>query len=108
MLRDDVVLALQHGGPVDLDLAGDIDAVLLGVLEMVVDLGVEEQRFGRNATPQQAGAAELFVVVDERGLQAVLSGANGGGVSGGASAEDRNVVDRVFPCLCQGLSVPEC
>ncbi len=63
MLGDDLVLALQHGRPVDLDLARDVDAIFLRMLEMVVNLRVKQQRLGRNAAPQQAGAAKLFVVL---------------------------------------------
>ena len=49
VLGDDPVLALQDGLPVDGDLAHAFDAVLGGMLQVVIDLGVEEQGLGRNA-----------------------------------------------------------
>ena len=97
MFGNNVVLALDDSRPVELDLAGHVDAVLFGVFEVVVNLGVEEQRLGRNAAPVQAGAAKLVVLLDESRLEAVLTGADGGGISGGASADDGYVVD----CVCQ-------
>ena len=93
VLGDDLVLAVEHGLPVDLAFAEAFDAVFLRVLQVVVDLGVEEQRLGGDAAHMQAGSAQLLGLLDQRDLQAVLSGANRGCVSGGTAAEDGYVVD---------------
>src|SRR4051812_31390010 len=63
---------------------------------MVGELRIEQQRLGRDAAHVQAGAAELVVFLDERGLQAKLAGADGGGVTGRAGANDGNVIDRLW------------
>jgi hypothetical protein len=46
------------------------------------DLGVEEQRLGRDAAPVKAGAAQFVLALDERNLEAMLPGANRRRVSG--------------------------
>ena len=55
-----------------------------------------QQRLGRNAADVQAGAAELGVFLDDRGLQAVLAGANGRGVAAGTAPDDDQVVCHFF------------
>ena len=70
------------------------DAIVLGVLQVVVDLRVEKQRLGGDAAPVEAGAAQLLVPLDERGLEPVLPGADGGGIPGGTSAENCDVINR--------------
>src|SRR6266536_6684845 len=62
---------------------------------MVPEFRVEEQSLRRNAAHMQASAAEIRVLLDQRSLQAVLSSANGGGVSGGAAADDGDIVNCV-------------
>ena len=96
MLGDDPVLAIQNGLPVESDRAHAFDAVLGGVLEVVIDLGVEEQGLGGNAAHVQAGASQLLFPLDQRDLQPVLPGADGGGISAGSAADDDYVVD----CFC--------
>ena len=59
MLGDDPVLAIENGLPVDSDLAHAFNAVLGGVLQVVIDLGVEEQGLGGNAAHVQASASQL-------------------------------------------------
>ena len=56
VLVDDLVLARQHRRPIQLEL-GDLDAELLGVLEVVVDFRVMQQHLGGDAADVQAGAA---------------------------------------------------
>ena len=58
VLVDDGGLALLHGIPVECAAVDVVDTVVGGVLEVVPDLGVEEQRLGRNAAHVQAGAAK--------------------------------------------------
>ncbi len=53
---------------------------------------VLEQRLGRNAAPQQAGAAERLLLFDDGDLQAELRGADGRHVAAGAGADDDDVV----------------
>ena len=71
------------------------DAEFLGVFQVIPEFGVEQQSFGRDAADVQAGAAEESVFFDESGFQAVLTGANGSGVSGRTAADDGYVVDCV-------------
>ena len=96
MLGDDPVFAVEDGLPVDGDVAHAFDAVLGGVFQVVIDLGVEEQGLGGNAAPVQAGAAQLLFPLDQGDLQPVLPGADGGGVSPWTAADDDHVVD----CFC--------
>ena len=90
---DDAVLARLHLGHVDADgRLADGDAPVLGVLDDLQRVGVLEQRLGRDAAPQQAGAAERLLFLDDRDLQAELRGADGGDVAAGAGADDDDVV----------------
>src|SRR5262249_16883682 len=68
------------------------DAEFFRFLQVVPQLGVEQQRLGRDAADVQAGAAEVAVFFDQGNLQSILAGANGGGVSGRAAADDGDVV----------------
>ena len=92
-------LRVEHCRPVQRDLADALDAVFLGVLQVVIDLGIEKKRLGRDAAPVQAGAAQLLRLLDQRDLEAVLPGANRRGVAGGAAANDCYVVNG----FCQGM-----
>jgi hypothetical protein len=82
VLRDDAVLPLQHLGPVERGLGQAFNAVLRRMLDVFEDLGVEEQRLGRDAAPVKAGAAQFVLALDERNLEAMLPGANRRRVSG--------------------------
>ena len=53
---------------------------------------VLEQRLGRDAAPEQAGAAERLLLLDDGGLEAELRGADRGDVAAGARADDDDVV----------------
>ena len=91
VLVDDVVLARQHGRPVQLEL-GHFDAELLGVLEGVVDFGVVQQNLGGDAADVQAGPAQKAVFFDDQGFQSPLRGADGGHVSARPAADNRQIV----------------
>ncbi len=67
----------------------------VAVFHVVIDFGVEKQGLSRDAADVKAGSAEVRVFLDEGGLQPELSGANGGGVSGRAAADDGYVVESV-------------
>ncbi len=81
------------------DAGGVLQAEFRAFLHVVEDLGVEQQRLGRNAADVQAGAAQVRVFFDKRGLQAELAGANGRGVSGRSAADDGYVVDGLWQVL---------
>ena len=87
------VFAILDGGPVELARVHALDAEFLGVFQMVPEFGIKQQRLGRDAADVQAGSAEQSVFLDERGLQAILAGADRGGVSGRATANDGYVID---------------
>ena len=93
VLGHDLRLAILNRGPVQLARVHALDAKFLGVFEVVPEFGVEQQRLGRNAAHVQAGAAEESVFFDECGFQALLAGANGGGVSGRSAADDGDVIN---------------
>ena len=51
-----------------------------------------EERLGRNAAPDQTGAAERLLLLDDGDLLAELCGANRGDVAAGSGANDDDVV----------------
>ncbi|MGY3082320.1 hypothetical protein ACVWZZ_008728 [Bradyrhizobium sp. LM6.10] len=65
-------------------------AVIPGVLHVVIDLGRAQQRLGRDATPVQADAAEIGFF-DDRDLEAELGGADRGDIAAGTGADDDDV-----------------
>ena len=68
----------------------DGDAERLGVLDPGERIGGGDERLGGDATPVQAGAAELFLFHDrDRGAQ--LGGANRGGITARAGANDYDI-----------------
>ena len=92
--RDHLVLARVHGGHVDPD-GGAVDAGQAPFLRRLRDfqrVRVFEQSLGGNAAPNQAGAAERLLLLDDRDLEAQLRGANRGDISTGAGANHYNVV----------------
>lgn len=93
MFVDDALLALLDGVPVQLALAQALDAVLHRVLQVVIDFCIEQQGLGGDASPVQAGAAELAFFFNQRDFQAILAGANGRRVTGRTAADDGDVID---------------
>src|SRR4029079_6166449 len=65
---------------------------LFRALDDLQRVRVLEQRLRRNAPPEEAGAAERFLLLDDCGLEAELAGADGGHVAAGAGADDDDVV----------------
>ena len=96
VLGDDPVLAVQDGLPVDGDRAHALNAVLGGMLQVVVDLGIEEQGLGGYAAPVQARATQFLFPLDQSDLQPILPGADGGRISARTAADDDHVVN----CFC--------
>src|SRR5262249_12030501 len=72
---------------VDLGVA-ELHAKVGGVAGLGDELGGVQQRLGRDAADVQAGAAGPVTGVDERDLEALVGGEEGGGVAAGAAAED--------------------
>ena len=95
VLVDDPLLALLDRSPVQSDAGSVLHAKLGAFLHVVVDFRVEQQGLGRNTADVQAGSAQLVVFLDKGGLQAELAGANGGGVSSRAAADDGYVINGV-------------
>jgi hypothetical protein len=97
---DDLVLARVDLRHVDADRnllrAGrrpsDGDAPLPGVLDDLHGVGVLEERLGRNAADQQAGAAERLLLLDDGDAEAELGGADGRDVAAGSGADHDQVV----------------
>jgi hypothetical protein len=103
VLADDLILARQHGGPVQLK-SGELDAELLSPLECFVNLSVMQQDFSGDAAHVQAGAAEVSVFLDHQGFQAPLRGADGGHVATRPAADDRQIeLGQEQPLFMSGL-----
>ncbi len=83
---DHAVLVLVDPGDVDA-LEGGLHTELLALAGLVGDLTGVQQSLGGNATPVQAGAADL-VLLDQGDVQAQLRPAQGRGVTTATTAED--------------------
>ena len=60
VFSDDLVFARRDGFPVELTACRGLDAVVLGVLQVVVDLGVKEQRLGGDAAHSAGRCRRAF------------------------------------------------
>ena len=90
-LLGDTAAAFHHRFEIGLDLAGDLEPVILGVLGVVEDLGRAQQRLGRDAAPVEADTAEQFAF-DDGGLEAQLRAADRRDIAAGAASEHDDVV----------------
>jgi hypothetical protein len=63
---------------------------------MVVHLSVKKQSFGRDTANMQARAAKLVFLLNQAGFQSKLAGAECSCVSAGSSADDGNVINRIW------------
>ena len=96
MLHDDVVLALEHVRPVECGRGDAIDAIAFDAcFKWSQIFGGKQHGLGGDAAPVEAGAAKLVGLFDERDLEAKLRGANRAGVTGGAAANDGQVINSV-------------
>jgi hypothetical protein len=68
--------------------------------EALPDVGRLQQGLGGDAAHQQAGAAQSGLLLDERGLQSVLAGANGCGVAAGTTPDNDQIVGHFFHSTC--------
>ena len=100
VFRDNRVLARQHRRPIERPRLNALDAKLLGFLQVVPQLGVEQQRLGRNAAHMQARPAQLRACVDQRHLQPVLRPANRRRISRRPAANHCHVINRFRIRLC--------
>src|SRR3977135_595168 len=73
-------------------MAGAGHAPVLRVLNNLERMRVFEQRLGRNASPEQPLPAERLLFLDNGDSQTELSGADGGDVPPGPSADHDDVV----------------
>jgi hypothetical protein len=81
--------ALHHRIRVIGDVVGG-QAVVLGVLHVVIDFRRAQQRLGRDAPPVEADAAEIGAL-DDRRLEAELRRADRGDIASRAGADDDDV-----------------
>ena len=91
VLGDDPFLRSQDLRVVDARVFA-LEAFVGGVLEALPDIGGVEEGFGGDATDVQAGAAELGVLFDDGGFQAVLAGPDGSGIASRPAANDDQIV----------------
>ena len=91
VLVNDRVLAFENQGQVEHGVLA-MQALLFWMFEVLPDLGGVEQRLGGHAADMEAGATELGILFDERGLEAVLAGADGSGVAPGTAADHDHVI----------------
>ena len=92
--RHHLVLAGVHGNHVDAD-AGAVnagEAPFPGALRHLQGMRVFEQRLGRDATPDQAGAAERLLLLNDRHLEAQLRRADRRHVTAGPRTHHDHVV----------------
>lgn len=83
---DHAVLVLVHPGDVDA-LEGGLHTELLALAGLVGDLARVQQGLGGDASPVQAGTADL-VLLDQGDVKPQLSPAQGRGVTATTTAED--------------------
>src|ERR1039458_4423728 len=101
MLGDDAILAVLHLGIVQARILAD-DSLLVRMHETLPHVCRLEQRLGRNASYQQAGAAESGLLLDESGFQAVLAGADGTYQQAGAAESGLLLDESGFQAVLAG------
>src|SRR6516165_7783448 len=82
--------ALDDSAGVVGDLTGR-QSVIVGMLQIVQNLSRAQERFGRDATPVEANAAEI-ITLDNGRLEPKLRGPDGSDVASGSRTDDDNVV----------------
>ena len=93
----DLAAAAEGDAVVEPDRAVDADAEGLRLVrEQVRQLGVAQQRLGRDAADVEAHAAPVLVL-DHGDAEAELSGADGGDVPAGTGTEDDDVEGIAHP-----------
>ena len=91
MFLDDLILAGENRRPVDFHIL-HLETKLFRSLEVIVDIGMVQKHFGRDAADVQACPAEKRVLFDDGGLQTPLRGPNRRNVSAGTTADNHQVI----------------
>src|SRR5690606_29883480 len=103
-LRDNLVLAAEHGLQIERYARRLYTVRGHGRFRLVVQMARLEQRFAWNATNPQARSAEDIVVVNTCGIQSQLCGSDGSYVTARASANYHHVMfgllHRIGPASC--------
>ena len=90
---DDAVLARVDLVHVDgRRRGGNGDSPFLRIADHLQRMRVLEKRFGGNTSPDQAGAAERFLLFDDRDFLSELCASDRRHISAGAGANDHNIV----------------
>jgi hypothetical protein len=82
--------ALDNGAKIGFRFGTYRDAIICGMAQVFEYLGAFQEGFGRDATPIEANTTETFPL-DNGGVHAELSGANGCYVAARAAADDNKV-----------------
>ena len=90
-LLGNAAAAFDHRIQIGLDLARDLQAVILGVLRIMEDFRRAQQRLGRDAAPVEADAAEQFALHDGD-LESQLRPANRGDVATRPAAQNDEII----------------
>ena len=90
-LLGDAAAALHDRVQIGLDLARDLEAVILRVLRVMQDLRRAQQRLGRDTAPVEADAAQQFAFHDG-GFEPELRAADSRDIAAGSAAEHDYVV----------------
>src|SRR6266403_1262132 len=91
MLLDDFVLACKDIPPIDLQPA-DFETQLLGILEVVVNLGVIQKNLGGNAADMETRSAQERILFHDDGFQSQFARTDGGDVPPRTAPDNRHIV----------------
>ena len=91
----DFVLLGERGTPVEGRFAG-VDTEGSGFADGSEDIGRMQPVLGRDAPPQQTGAAHRGILFDERHRESKVVGVQPGGITARTSADDDDVVQSVL------------
>src|SRR5215510_2723186 len=80
--RYDLVLALHDLVEMEFETF-DTDAEFLWIGNQIINVGGMKKLFGGYATSQKTGAAEIFILFDDRCFQTNLCGADGSDITSG-------------------------
>ena len=105
VLGDNLVFPGLDRGPVQLCTVDAFDSEFFRFLDVVVNLGVKEQRLGGNATHVQTRAAQLVVFFNQGHFEPILAAADCRSVSARPGADYGYIVNCLWqfklPCLCE-------
>jgi len=89
-LSCDAARPLHHRCYVRRDIVGG-EAIILGMLHIMVDFGGAQQRLGRDTAPVEADAAQQFAL-DDGDLQAKLRSPDRRDIAAGAGTEHDEII----------------